>query len=417
MKDLATGGFSHAQIYDALHGSSGTRQVKFRYDLIRDGVTIGQLPVIDASIRFQKHDSIKRTARFSLGEDTRINWLEDQIKPYMLVRMPDKETIKIQYDRTWGDLAAYGTWENLAAQFATWKDVASYTVTDIKREEQWAEFPLGVFIPSSPSRHFSDGTTYEVEAYDRSVILREDCITDRLYFPAGTSYYNALESILVGAGIDEAMITQTSAVFATDREFETGESKLDILNQLLVEISYDSVYVNEEGIFVLHPYVEPSENHISIWYENDELSVIGLEADTEMDLYRVPNVFVAIVSNPDYTKDNTNFEFFRSEYINDNPVSVLSTVRRGRKIVSILNPENIASQTDLDHYVRRIAFESSQVYEQVSFSSALMPIHGNGEVLGIKHPDINGAYEEIGWEMELSASGEMNHSIRRLMVL
>lgn len=24
MKDLATGGFSHAQIYDALHGRSGT---------------------------------------------------------------------------------------------------------------------------------------------------------------------------------------------------------------------------------------------------------------------------------------------------------------------------------------------------------------------------------------------------------
>lgn len=415
MKDLATGGFSHAQIYDALHGRSGTRQIKFRYDLIRDGVTIGQLPVIGASIRFQKYDSIKRTARFTLGEDTRIDWLTDQIKPYMLVRMPDQESIKIQYDRTWGDLAAYGTWENLAAQFATWADVASYTVTDIKREERWVEFPLGVFIPSSPSRHFSTGTTYEVEAYDRSVILKEDCITDRLYFSDGTSYYSALESILIGAGIEEAMITQTSAVFATEREFETGESKLDILNQLLAEINYDTVSVNEEGIFVLQPYIEPSEDYISLWYENDELSVIGLEAETEMDLYSVPNVFVAIVSNPDYTKDNTDFEFFRSEYVNDNPVSVLSTVRRGRKIVSVLKPENIASQADLDQYVRRAAFESSQVYEQVAFSSALMPVHGNGELLGMKHPDINGTYEEIGWEMELSADGQMNHSIRRLM--
>ena len=53
----------------------------------------------------------------------------------------------------------------------------------------------------------------------------------------------------------------------------------------------------------------------------------------------------------------------------------------------------------------------------MSFSTAMMPIHGENDVLRILHPDINGVYEEVGWEMELAAGNPMTHEVRRLMVI
>ena len=204
---------------------------------------------------------------------------------------------------------------------------------------------------------------------------------------------------------------------ATDHEFEAGTSKLEIINQLLLEINYNTFMVNADGIGILSPYEEPSGARVSLEYLQDQLSVICPQADTELDLYNVPNVFVGIVSNPDYSKNNKTFEFFRCEYVNDNPASALSTMKRGRRIVSMLKPNDIATQEDLQKYVRRQAFQASQVYETVSFSTAMMPIHGENDVLRILHPDINGVYEEVGWEMELAAGNPMTHEVRRLMVI
>lgn len=413
MKDFSTGEFTHDEIYDALHGKSGTRQIKFRYDLIRDGVSIGHLPVISASVLYNKENSVRRTARFTMREDERVNWLTDRIKPYMLIRMPDGIRQESKPVETWGDLAAY-TWEG--ASVFLWGDFSSGAAQGSSRYERWAQFPLGVYIPSTPKRHFSVSAEYEVEAYDLSVILQEDCVTDRAYFPEGTRYLDAVQGLLVSAGIVQVMVTESAAVLAVDHEYEAGTSKLDIINQLLMEVNYNTFMVNADGIGILSPYEEPTGAKITMEYLQDQLSVICPEADTELDLYSVPNVFVGIVSNPDYSKNNTNFEYFRCEYVNDNPASALSTIQRGRRIVSVIQPNDIATQEDLEKYVRRQAFLASQVYETVQFSTALMPVHGENETLSVRHPDINGVYEETGWEMTLEAGGEMSHTARRLMI-
>lgn len=47
------------------------------------------------------------------------------------------------------------------------------------------------------------------------------------------------------------MVTESSAVMATDHEFEAGTSKLEIINQLLLEINYNTFMVNADGIGIL----------------------------------------------------------------------------------------------------------------------------------------------------------------------
>lgn len=417
MKDLSRDGYASQEVMGALHGATGSRQVKFRYDIIRNGAAAGTLPVSSASVQYRKDNSIKRTARFAAGEGD-INWLTDQIQPVMLVKMPDKWQIIRMATTTWNDMAdRYATWDGMSSESAAWDDLAGFIESREKIPGKWLDWPLGVFLPTTVTKS-TDGAavSYNVEAYDRSVILSEDSTTDRLTFSAGTKYSDAILSVLVSAGFEQALIAETAATMQVDRSWEIGTAKLEIVNQLLQEINYDTFSVNEVGLPVMLPYAQPSPDGVTMRYEADDLSVIRPESDTALDAFKVPNVFVGYVSNPDYTGSSSD-EDLRYVYENNNATSPTSTISRDRRIVMVIQPNNIASAEDLRGYVTRIAYQQSQIYETVSFETALMPIHGNGEVLAIQHPQINGVYEEIGWEMDLSAGGAMRHEARKVVIV
>lgn len=364
MLPLARNGLTAEQVKSALHAKSGSRSIRFRFYLLRNGVRSGPLPGISGTVRYSAEDEIQRTASFSFAGELNVNWLSDQIQP----------------------------------------------VVEVHCKDRWAEFPLGVFVPSTPTKN-ADGKnlSYTVEAYDRTIFAKEDCITDRAFFAKGTLYLDIVRQYLLSAGITEVSVISSSSVLPTDREFEIGTSKLEIINTLLSEINYLPLSINASGQAVIAPYKEPNADNVSYSYRADELSVLQSAASSTVDFYDVPNIYIAIVSNPEQ-------EVIKSIYINDNPASELSTVRRGRNIVSQLyKPDTITSQEDLDAYIRRIAFSRSQVYEAVSINTAIMPIHEGREVLEIQHPEISGIFEEIGWEIDLQAGGVMQHNVRRIV--
>lgn len=394
-----------------LRAKSGTRQVKFRYDIIRGGVTVGTLPVISASIRNDSNSTTKRIATLTMGNSEIIDWISDRIKIHMLVRGPDTISKHIVRVASWRDVKEkFKSWDSLKKS-CTWGQLLQGTKVPAEYDtEQWHEYPLGVFIPSTPRRNYGDGIEYTVEAYDLTTILVEDCVIDRYFIAKGTNYIAAIEALMVSAGIVNVMSESTTAILPTDREFEIGTSKIEIINTLLEEINYNQVWVNSDGTFVLSKYRKPDAQNITITYRDDEMSVLGNPADTILDFYDVSNIFIAVVSNPELPAP------LRSVYINDNPVSALSTVRRGRNIVSqVYKPDVIENQPTLDDYIANIAFEKSQVYEEVNFETALMPFHENRDVLELRHPDFSGVYLETAWTMELSAGGTMRHTVKKVM--
>lgn len=400
------------QIEEVLHAPGGSREIHFRFDLLRDGAVLKHLDAL-GSVTYREESEIKHTARFKIY-DTDINWLTDRIQPYMLVRMPDKvidESIQIM------PVGIFDSLNLTAAKFdqlnLTAARIDAGMAIQINREEVFAEFPLGVFIPSTPTRVADEsGTYYNVEAFDLTVILQEDSLTERLFFPAGTKYLDAVQSILVGAGVDQVFIVDESeAAFQTDREFEIGERKLALCNTLLEEISFNQLTCDENGNILVSRYREPTPEQIAYTYRSNENSVVLPQISDSIDYYNVPNVFIAVCSNPELEQD------FRSVYVNDNPNSKLSTVRRGRRIVSeVFQPDMIANQEALDEYVRRIAFEQSQVNRKIQFYTLLMPIHGVRDVLLLDCEElVNGIYVQTGWTMELQAGARMLHEAKGLV--
>src|SRR5690606_18616266 len=115
------------------------------------------------------------------------------------------------------------------------------------------------FILSSPTRKDENKQVKRpIEAYDSSLILKEDKLTDRYTIAAGTKYTDAIIDILNAAGIWKITIIDHPGTLATDREFEIGTSKLFAVNELLAAINYTSLWVDENGYFVAQPYVLPS---------------------------------------------------------------------------------------------------------------------------------------------------------------
>lgn len=352
-------------IKDMLHNN---REVSFRYDLLNyEEVKIGELTSLGGSLGLSSLAQIKRKGSFQFKENELkdIDWLNDKVRPVFIL------------NKTY-------------------------------------EFPLGVFMISSPTRSLKKKQVFrEVECFDTSLVLLEDKFDTRYRVVKGTNYTAAITQILSSAGIWKINIPHIDLTIKTDKEFEIGTSKLEAVNTLLQEINYTSIWVDELGNFTSSPYVLPNDREIEYIYRNDDMSIILPDTSVEeMDLFSVPNKWIIVATNPET-------EPLVGKYTNENPISPMSTINRRRTIVDYREVADMASQEVLDDYVRRIAYEATNIYGKFIFKTAIMPHHTYMDCIYCEHTDLGVAnkYIETSWEMQLKAGGAMTHSARRVIQL
>lgn len=350
-------------IINMLHSA---REISFRYDLLNyEELKIGELTSSGGNIGLNSLAQIKRKGNFKFKENELhdIDWLNDKIQPVFIL------------NKTY-------------------------------------EFPLGVLMISSPTRTVGKKSIYrDVECFDTSMVLLEDKFGTRYRILKGTNYTTAITQIINSAGILKVNIPYLDAKIKTDKEFEIGTSKLDAVNDLLQEINYTSVWVDEMGNFTSGPYVLPNDREIEYVYKNDDMSVIIPGSSTEeIDLFNVPNKWVIVATNPETDP-------LVSRYVNQNGTSPTSITNRKRTIVDYREVDDIANQSILDEYTRRIAYEASNVYGKFVFSTALMPHHTYTDCLYCEHTGlgVRNKYIETSWDMDLKAGGRMSHSARRVI--
>lgn len=354
-------------IIDKLHMKSGTREIGFRYDVLDfNEVKIGELTSNPGGrVGLNSLAQIKRTGSFNFKETelNDIDWLNDKIQPFFILN-------------------------------------GEY------------EFSLGIFMISSPSRIIKSGSIYRsVEAYDTSLILLEDKFDNRYRMAKDTNYVDQITQLINLAGIWKVNIPWIDATLKTDKEFEIGESKLDAVKYLLGEINYTSIWVDELGNFTANPYILPNDRIIEYSYKNDDMSIILPDSTIEeIDLFSVPNKWVVVATNPETGS-------LVSRYTNDNSASPTSTISRRRTIVDYRQVDDIANQSILDDYARRIAYEASNVYGKFIFDTAIMPHHSYMNALFCEHDKlaVSSKYIETSWEMTLMAGGKMSHNCRRVI--
>lgn len=362
--------YSDAAVLAALRATTGVRRLTFRYDrLSSSNAYLGPLSnVVSGSVSNNALADIKRTARFKILDDTSINYGSDRIKPYARLGMDDGGVV---------------------------------------------EWPLGVFLLATPSRALV-GANYisrDVEAYDQLLVLAQDGLVDRLSYAAGTLYTAVLAAIGSARGF-ALNVTPSTLTMPAAMEWEPGVSYLRVVNDLLGAINYESALFDEDGVFVCRPYVAPSVKGSIYTYASDAVSVISGDVGQTIDYFSVANRFTIVKSDADQG-------VLVSTYTNTSPTSPTSTVNRGRIIADFRTEQEAANQSTLDAKVARLAFEASQVFERVVFSTLAMPFHGTADVVTLQLSELTIAsnYSEQSWDLELVAGAMMKHTVRRVVLV
>lgn len=341
------------------------RHITFRYELLNPNNThkawLEKL-VEECSVANNALAEIKRTARLKILDTTSINWASDRIKPHVILNDVD--------------------------------------------------YPQGVFLLSSPTRK-DDGRVVmrDIEAYDQLQVLKDDKVDDRYVVAAAANYIAAVATVLTGAGITTSNLTPTTRTLPAAREWEPGTTKLQIVNDLLAAINYRSLYFDANGVAVAEPYLSPVVLPPLHTYRDGVDSVIFHEVTEELDLFDVPNKWVLYTSEPDQTS-------LRSVYTNTAATSPTSTVSRGRTIPDYRQVE-AADQATLDALASRLAFEASQVFTAMTFDTAIMPDHGEADVVqfDFSRLGVSGKFSEHEWGFQFKPGARMKHRIRRVVTV
>lgn len=249
--------------------------------------------------------------------------------------------------------------------------------------------------------------------YDRTIILKQDCITDSIIIPAHTNIIRYISNNMLDGYDNLFEFIQSNATNKADVYFNVGTSKLEIINYLLRLINYSSILTTKFGYFIAYPYKIPDERDVDISYTDDSnTSIILPEITREFDLFNIPNVFVRVTNN---TAINPPI---KAIYENNNPDSILSVSERGRKIVDYKEVSNVSDSDTLFAIAKRDCYNSSDVYESLELETAINLEHWYLNIVNlvINSYDINDKYVETSWSIDdLKSSGRMKHNLRRVI--
>ena len=336
----------------------------FRFDIVKNGVCIGQAFALNKpSVKCDSDAEVKLSlsGEFVLNiQDP--NWLKARIKPYLII--DGKESSLGEYLISQAD-----------------------DCTDKKGVKFW-----------------------QIKGMDLGRIPQRSRTEKRVLFQAGQRYTDIVQSILLELGISRIIAIQSDATLKNDRaDWEIGTSWIKIINSLLAEINYQSLWFDTEGNARIQPHRQVDGTVIDHRYESGELSQIKPQVDISSDIYKAYNVFTAMVSSPEYE------EPMIAVSVNDIPTSRISTVNIGRVQAPIEKLDDIANQEELQKYVDNLRFQSMCSTETISFRTALNQ-HQVRDIVSIHHPQASGIYQETQWKMTLSFDGEMTHTAQRVVI-
>ena len=360
-------GYTREQLLTALFSS--VRQVRYEYTVADSSDNdLGFLEIQDGHISFDSTAEVMRTftGRVKKSDLLNMDTIDRRVTPWMCLMMPNG------------------------------------------KEARWA---LGKFIIYPSMESENDINMIDISGYDLGKIALDDKSVSRTFINSDQLYTTAISSI-VGALYVRTDIEASVDLKSFPQEWEPGESKLKIVNDLLKGINYDPLYFDEYGVAIGAPHVSSMTRLIDFSYLANEQSIILDGITLASDKFDIPNKWVRYTENPEAS-------YLISTYVNDNPDSPYSTVSRGRTIVDSQAVDDIASQDALDSYVARVANEAMQATEQIEFSTLNMPGHGYRDCLwvGIDNYNISGKYIETGWEMDLVSGGQMKHVCERVVVV
>lgn len=273
------------------------------------------------------------------------------------------------------------------------------------------DYPLGIYVITTETHNRNEAVqSCTLEGYSLLYLIQRDRLEAPLHLSAGTNYIVAIFSDVFGSYDGAtAKADSTEYVLSTDREdWETGTSRLDIINQLLDEISFNSVWIDFSGTVRMTKYEQPSLSAIDHRYNQGEYSLIEDYYEITKDRFSKCNVFRVVCENPEQDEPMVAIS------VNDSADNPYSTVNIGR-VLYTENVDNIPSAEALQKYADKLKYKSYETTETVVFRTAVMPEHETFDIIALELGEMVGIYAETEWTIPINSSGTMTHKAVRLI--
>ena len=277
---------------------------------------------------------------------------------------------------------------------ASIKGGGSITIVDIGQDIDWLnvrirpvctieglsrEIPVGVWLPSAPTEDWSDlGRSWSVDLLDKASILDGDIWThpssgnpEAFVAKAGQNVISVVRSLITQTGESVRAIENASVTLSSDRVFEAGMTRLQIINELLDSAGFFSLWVDYAGQFRATPYAPPADRSpaydVAAPFTAGDTSVMSPDFSRERDIFSVPNKVFCSTSGDGET------EALTSVATNTDPNSPYSYPSRGRWITQIESDVDAVSQSALDLITRRKLADATAVTSKLELTHLFLP--------------------------------------------
>jgi len=259
-----------------------------------------------------------------------------------------------------------------SASFSITEDIGecyirTYLVT--KQDGVKDRIPIGTYLCQTPGRNF-DGkiTTIEVDAYTPLIELKEKNPPLGYSVAGGRNILDVASQLVKENTRAPIVYGRNSALLHSNFVADVDENWLDYIKALLLESNYE-LMIDEYGRTLFAPIQSLNALRPKWTFDDSNSSILYPDITLERDLYGIPNV-VEIV----YSKDD---HYLYSKATNDDPNSPVSTISRGREIMSrITDPElpGTPTQEIIDQYARTQLRELSSLEYTITYTHGYCPV-------------------------------------------
>lgn len=272
-------------------------------------------------------------------------------------------------------------------------------------------FPMGVFkFSTAPADR--DGSisslirdTRSVTLYSKIKTYQDDKLTTDLELPTGTLVVNEIIRLL---GTNNYNFPATTKLLQSPKVYDLGTSKIEIINDLLSILNWNSLSVDGDGIFYSHQYTSPNDREIEIIYTDEKDQQIDPTFNDDPGMEEIYNIFTGYCTIDGFCYNYT--------YINDKEASPTSTVNIGNMCADPREFQECSSYTDLQNKVKSWANDNSFKYHKCTFTTFINPLHGYLNCILFKNSKVNMKGIETSWVID-SSRDSMQHTIREAVAI
>lgn len=238
------------------------------------------------------------------------------------------------------------------------------------------EFPLGVYlVTEAPEEWDASGHTITLGLLEKTTVLDQDAVAETFTANTTSTILAQVQSIISSSGETIAIDATATDKLANPRVWDVGTTKLEIVNDLLDVMLYNSLTIDGLGNFLATPNIRPAARPITYEMLNglprqltDGAASIYLpEWTSDIDLLGVPNKVIAVANS------GADGPPLQGVATNQDTNSPFSYQKRGRWITNVLDGIEVpagtqsAQTTFLNNKARQslIAQSSPQASRQV----------------------------------------------------